>query len=241
LENRWNEDQWVIGVADKGWICHKCRGICPCKGCKAKSTRGQHAYVNAPVKGGGRKRSRATKSKSKTSSSVAEGRQQDRYAFSPTVSKRRAMGYKHRGPSPGRQPSIPDGFMNSPPSRSLTRTKNDNKSSNLPENRMGLGLYLMDASVPLHTKILDLNRQRNKCNETIAEMKNLLGLIERERDELDAALKDLVGESANGSPAKKSSMIRTSSAHNLEELAVQAEEGLQGLARSFQGVFFVNK
>ncbi len=35
LETRWKTDQWLDDAQD--WVCHKCRGECPCKSCKGRN------------------------------------------------------------------------------------------------------------------------------------------------------------------------------------------------------------
>jgi len=35
LETRWRTNQWLDQPV--GWVCHKCRGDCPCKSCKGRS------------------------------------------------------------------------------------------------------------------------------------------------------------------------------------------------------------
>jgi len=104
----------------------------------------------------------------------------------------------------------------------------------MPVGQMGLGTHLMDSAVPIHKKVLELHAQRDKCDETIANVRNLLELLEEERQQLSVALNELIKESTQ-EVAK--SLSRSNSACNLEDLALQAETGLNGLAQALSGIY----
>jgi len=113
---------------------------------------------------------------------------------------------------------------------------------------MGLAINLMNADAPVHLKVLELHRKKQQCEATISNMRGLLDMMVRERDQLDGALNELIKETAQAlsrsssaanledlANAGKASLSRTNSACNLEEMASNAEQGLARLAG--KGVF----
>lgn len=191
LETRYETDRYAAGLADgNAWECPKCQGDCPCKACS---------------KGAPRKRS-APRAASAASSSSAE------HHFdvpAPRSAPKRATTASTML-LPGRQPSVPAGLELAPAKKPVPNYEQ--------RERMGLGELLMDVNTPLHRKALELARERDRCNENITNMKNLVHMLEQERAVLDQALNSLIKETTAHLTSSKQGMQRTPSLATFEEL-----------------------
>jgi len=87
------------------------------------------------------------------------------------------------GPLPGKQPTLPEDFavaaVTAPP-------------TTLSKERVGLAMLLQDSGTPLHRKALELARQKQHCDETLANMEGLVALLRAERTVIDAELIQLI-------------------------------------------------
>lgn len=229
LETRWKTDQWAEGCLEDQWVCHKCRGDCPCKACRGK---GGAAVAS---------RKRANSISGGFSSNSAEDRKDEEFAGPEAMQMGddesqllalatpafafadvpapapRPVKRHHAAAAPGRQPSLPPGFQ--------VTSSHAPAVAFVPRERMGLGHVVLDSATPVHMKVIELSRQRDVCDANIASMRALLSMLEQERTVLDRALNQLVTETAQtvGGELRRSKsqaqLLRSSSHCNLEDLA----------------------
>lgn len=200
LETRWKTSQWIDNC--DSWLCLKCRGECPCKSCK-----GRKQGLHNPV---------SNKRDLSFMSDVSEDevKEAGEMFITPRVAKKVNV-------QPGRQPSVPAGMnMNS-----LPKTQ----QHQLPRDKIGLGMSLMDAGIPVHLKVLELSEKKAYCEETIANVKGLLSILEEERAALDSAMNDLIKKTTSNVAQR---LTRSNSQANLEESLMATNTSGKGFKRT---------
>lgn len=125
---------------------------------------------------------------------------------------------------PGRQPSIPPGFN----LMSSTQTK-----IGMSRDRIGLGMFLMDSTTPVHVKVLELGEKKSHCEQTISNVRGLLAMLEEERNALDKAMNELIKETTQ---EVSEGIKRSNSRQNLEDMILSPRTApsntSQGLKRT---------
>ncbi len=220
LETRFKTDKWSEGREQASWQCPKCAGDCCCKSC----SKGRPGSSSAS-----RKRSSPFASSSSAASSDDEYAQQDDEDVSllffapsrPAPARRAAV---PAAPAvavglPCRQPVLPAGFQWSVPPAPVVSGAAPVVAAVSAKERM-LGIW--DVSTPVHRKALELARQKEHCDATIANMEGLLAMLQKERQVLDAALTDLIKQTTSQVGA---GLARTASFAQFEDLLLSPGKG----------------
>ena len=164
LETRFKSDKWSEGRDSAVWQCPKCAGDCCCKSC----SKGRTGLASA---------ARKRPALSASSDEEYSQREEDEGALlffapaRPAPAARRAAGTLEG--LPGRQPVLPAGFQwGGGPGASGAAPA----PAPTPKER-ALGIW--DVSTPVHRKALELARQKEHCDVTIANMQGLLDMLQQ--------------------------------------------------------------
>lgn len=223
LETRFKTDKWSEGQGQDTWQCPKCAGDCCCKSC-SKGRPGSSSSAS-------RKRSSPLASSSAASSDDDYAQQEDddvsllffaparpaparraAPAAAPAAAPEMAVGL------PCRQPVLPAGFQWNAPTASVATASVATAAVSAKERMLGI----WDVSTPVHRKALELARQKEHCDATIANMEGLLSMLQKERQTLDAALTDLIKQTTSQVGA---GLARTASFAQFEDLLLSPGKG----------------
>jgi hypothetical protein len=167
LETRFKSDKWAEGRDMAVWQCPKCVGDCCCKSC----SKARPGVVSV-----------ARKRPALSASSDEEYNQKDEDDGSllffaparPAPAARRAVGTLEG--LPGRQPVLPAGFQwGGGPVSGTSGAAPAVAAPTMKERALGI----WDVSTPVHRKALELAKQKEQCDTTIANMKGLLAMLQQ--------------------------------------------------------------
>ncbi len=185
LETRFKTDKWAEGRDLPTWQCPKCAGDCCCKSCS--KVRPRHLRVllllshplcqaRPGLSGAARKRP-ALSASSDEEYSQREEDDGSLLFFAPArpaPAARRAVGSLEG--LPGRQPGLPAGFQwGGGGSGASGATAAPAPAPTMKERALGI----WDVSTPVHRKALELARQKEQCDTTIANMQGLLAMLQK--------------------------------------------------------------
>ena len=197
------------------WQCPKCVGDCVCKSCsKSRPSSRKRAAASADEYEEEQDEEEAGAGDEDASSLLF-------FAPPPPPSRKQALASLHSlAALPGRQPVLPPGFQ------LHAQTAPATASPSMPKERI-VGMLHYDASTPVHRKALELARQKEHCDSTIANMQGLLAMLQRERAVLDGALNELIKQTTSQIGA---GLARTASVAQFEDLLLSPPS--KGLRKS---------
>lgn len=217
LQERWSTNQWIASPANN-WVCHKCRGVCVCKGCRNRKQRASRksAHRFASTFSVATLDSIANNYHPHASSHYLSPSASSDEELSELSTDRESISSRRRRGRPSKRQKR-GSFSFSPYPSSSSPSPHVLRQQAI--TSLGLGSFLFDSNSSAKQKIEGLLKRKQRCLSIMQQMKDLMVLLESEEKFIAKEVKKItesneptsLGKNCDSPQEKpKSNLVRTS-------------------------------